>query len=321
MAQARRAFPQAPSPFIDLSTGINPIAYPLPPLDEAAWTRLPEPEAVARLQAVAAAAYGVDDPDMVVAAPGTQVLIDLLPRLWPQRRVDILGPTYGEHEAAWRRAGARVEVVEHAAALEAAPAAVVVNPNNPDGRRQSRDMLVPLADRLGAQQGLLVVDEAFADLEPPGLSMAGHLPCAGLVVLRSFGKTYGLAGLRLGFALAAPALAAEIRAALGPWAVSGPAIAIGCRALADAGWRQAAAARLAQEGAVLDGLLEDAGMQVAGGTLLFRLGEGAAAPDIHARLGAAGLLVRRFSAQPNWLRFGLPGTPEAWQRLRAALAA
>ena len=318
LAAARRMFPGAPEPFLDLSTGINPHPYPLPDLPEAAFTRLPEPEEAAALEAVAARAYGVADPALVVAAPGTQALIQLLPLLFAQRSVAVLGPTYAEHEAAWQRVGAQVTQAASLAELAAAPAAVLCNPNNPDGRRWPAEAVLAAAPR-----GLLVVDEAFADLEddPPDgpLSLATLLPRPGVVVLRSFGKTYGLAGVRLGFALAAPAAAAILRAALGPWAVSGPAIAAGRAALADAAWRERMRALLAGEAAALDACLATAGLRVIGGTRLFRLAAHDDAAVLFDRLGRAGILVRRFAARPTWLRFGLPGTPEAWARLRAAL--
>ena len=319
IAQARRRFPGAPEPFIDLSTGINPVPYPLPPLPMAAFTRLPEPEALDALQSAAARAYGVADPAMVVASPGTQILIDLLPRLWPMRQVAVVGPTYAEHAASWQRAGATVASVGALEAAADATAIVVVNPNNPDGRGLAPSALLALADRLAARGGLLVVDEAFADFEPQGNSVAACLPHPAVVILRSFGKTYGLAGLRLGFALAAPGRAVAIRAALGPWAVSGPALAIGCQALADIGWRQAAGRRLAVDAARLDLCLRDAGLLVLGGTRLFRLAESPSAAAVFDRLGRAGILARRFDYCPDWLRFGLPGTEAEWTRLRAAL--
>lgn len=316
LAAARRRFPGAPEPFLDLSTGINPHPYPLPDWPHAAFTRLPEPEEVAALEAAAAHAYGVIDPAMVVAAPGTQALIQLLPRLFPQQSVRVLAPTYAEHARAWQAGGAEVTTVTALADLAAAPAAVLCNPNNPDGRRWPASAVLA-----AVPHGLLVVDEAFVDLEEDAqtLSLAPHLPHAGVVALRSFGKTYGLAGLRLGFALAAPARAAVLREALGPWAVSGPAIAAGRVALADARWRAAMRRRLHAEAAELDRCLAEAGLAVIGGTALFRLVAGGRAGELFERLGRAGILVRRFAEQPAWLRFGLPGSAAAGARLRAAL--
>ena len=319
LGEARRLFPDAPEPFLDLSTGINPVAYPLPALEPALFTRLPEPEQAAALEWDAARAYGVAGGAMVAAAPGTQILIDLLARLWPLSPVGVLGPTYSEYARAWARAGGKVECVTDPAALRGAAVAVVCNPNNPDGRRLDRDWLLGLADHLAARGGVLVVDEAFADFEEPALSLAPALSHPALVILRSFGKAYGLAGLRLGFALAAPERARAIREALGPWAVSGPAIAIGRRALGDAAWRGAAAARLARDGRELDTCLTSAGLRVLGGTALFRLAAADNARSVFARLGRAGIFVRRFDDHPGWLRFGVPCQNRDIERIGLAL--
>ena len=309
---ARAMFPTAPEPWIDLSTGINPLPYPVPALRPEVYHRLPEPEEVRQLEAVAARAYGVADPRTVVAAPGTQILISLLPRLLQQDAVAIVGPTYAEHAAAWAAGGSTVRIVDGIDSLGAERARVLCNPNNPDGRRFRDAELAQLAGRLS----LLVVDEAFADLEEAGLSLAPNLP-ANAVVLRSFGKTYGLAGLRLGFAIAAPGSAQRIRTALGPWAVSGVAIEIGKVALADSDWLAGARERGASGASRLDGLLTKAGLQVIGGTRLFRLARTANAMTVFNRLGQAGIFVRRFAAEPTWLRFGVPG--HAWDRIEAAL--
>jgi cobalamin biosynthetic protein CobC len=319
LGEAATLFPDAPLPWLDLSTGINPVPYPVAPLTEEIFARLPEPAAEDALREIAARAYGAADQALVAAAPGTQILIELLPRLFPAARVAVLGPTYGEHANAWRKARARVATVAAVEELDGADVAVLCNPNNPDGRRLAPARLLALAGRLADRGGLLLVDEAFADLEGEGVSVAGALPHPGLIVLRSFGKTFGLAGVRLGFALAAPERVATLRAALGPWAVSGPALELGRRALADRDWLAAAAARLAAETRELDALLASAGLRVVGGTRLFRLAEGADAPKLFERLGSAGIFARRFAERPEWLRFGLPGTPEAWRRLRRAL--
>jgi cobalamin biosynthetic protein CobC len=307
---AHRRHPEAPEPWIDLSTGINPIAYPLPSLPPDSFTRLPEPEQVAALETVAAAAYGARDPAMVVAAPGTQSLIHLLPRLIPARRVAIVGPTYAEHAAAWALAGCAVRDVATLAEATDSDVVVVCNPNNPDGRLHH-----PAA--LATARRPLVVDEAFADLD--GESLVPWLRHDGPVVLRSFGKTYGLAGIRLGFAITTPTLASRIREALGPWAVSGPAVHIGALALADAEWRSSAAARLADDANRLDTMLTGAGCAVVGGTRLFRLASHQDATGLADRLGRAGILVRQFQDRPQWLRFGIPGDEAAWRRLGSAL--
>jgi cobalamin biosynthetic protein CobC len=254
-----------------------------------------------------------------VAAPGTQALIHLLPRLLPRQSVAVLAPTYAEHAAAWALAG---HAVTDAATLEQALSAtvvVVVRPNNPDGQVLGATALLRLASQLAARRGLLVVDEAFADLE--GCSLAPALPHPGLLLLRSFGKTYGLAGVRLGFALGGPALAAALRDALGPWAVSGPALHAGIQALSDESWRQAAATRLASDAARLDACLHQAGCRISGGTRLFRLADHADAAGLADRLAQAGILVRQFAGNTGVLRFGLPALEPDWTRLHDALRA
>ena len=320
LAAARRRFPDAPEPLIDLSTGINPHPYPLPPLPPGLFTRLPEPEALERLAATAARTYGAAA-DEVVAAPGTQSLLAPVFALVAPGHAAIHGPTYAEHARVAALVGHRVEDVTDFAVLEGADLAVVVNPNNPDGRLTSREALLALAQEKRRRGGLVVVDEAFAEVGPPDVSVASEVGRGGLVVLRSFGKFYGLAGLRLGFALAAAPLAARLRATLGPWPVSGPALAAGEAALADATWAEAMRETLARDAARLDHLLTDAGFEIKGGTSLFRLVHAPAAGSLADHLGRAGIVVRRFAEAPMSLRFGLPADEGAWQRLAAALDA
>jgi cobalamin biosynthetic protein CobC len=318
--EVSRCYPDAPTPWIDLSTGINPIAYPVPSPTAETWARLPTRSDEQRLLAAAAARYGVRVPASVVAAPGTQALLQIIPRLRVSGTVAVLGPTYEEHAQCWRRANHRVRLVDDVHGLEDADVAVVVNPNNPTGRIVPRETLVALASRLDRRDGLLVVDEAFADMLAPDVSLAPELPPATLV-LRSFGKTYGLAGLRLGFAIGNTELAGRLRGELGPWAVSGPAIAIGTAALADDDWLNDARERLIADSRRLNALLIAACCRIVGSTTLFLLAEHASAQAIAERLARHGIHVRRFPYNATWLRFGLPGNEADWRRLEAALAA
>ena len=308
LGEVIQRFPHAPRPWIDLSTGINPVPYPVPPLSEAAWTRLPSRTAEEALLEAAMARYGVPSKSMIVAAPGTQALIQLLPRLLPPSRVAIVGPTYAEHQACWSRAGHEVRIVP---ALEDSDVVVVVNPNNPTGRLFS-------PTDLGKIAGFVVADESFIDFLPREMSFISQLRSR-VVVLRSFGKTYGLAGVRLGFAIASPEFAPRIREELGPWAVPGPALEIGRRALNDGAWLRATRERLVADTARLDGLLRQAGFEVLGGTLLFRRVRHPSAPIFVQRLGQQGIHVRAFPDAPDQLRFGLPAGDAAFGRLAAAL--
>jgi cobalamin biosynthetic protein CobC len=316
---ARRQFPDAPQPWIDLSTGINPDAYPLPPLEPEAWARLPQPSAEAALLRAAAHRYGTADAGMVVAGAGTQAILQVLPRLVASTRVAVLGPTYAEHALAWRHQDHEVVEIEDLAAIGPSRVVVVVNPNNPTGHIVPAAELRALAQDLAMRGGLLVVDEAFADFVPTEVSLIPDLPPA-TVVLRSFGKAYGLAGMRLGFAVAHEPMASKLRDALGPWAVSGPALAIGARALDDELWLARTRKALEMSGARLDQLLAGAGFDIIGATPLFRLTSYTHAAQMAHALGRRGILVRRFVEHPTWLRFGIPGSDGAWLRLEDALA-
>jgi len=316
---ARLAFPDAPEPWIDLSTGINPISYPIPNLSAASWTRLPEENAVFALETIAKAAYGARRVESVVAAPGTQVLIERLPSLFPAQRVGILGFTYTEHATCWRKAGALVETVERVADLAGYDVAIIVNPNNPDGRYVSVNELLTLAGEMAARGGRLIVDEAFVDVLYEGASLAPYLPERGAIILRSFGKTYGLAGVRLGFAIAGLEDAELIRQAIGLWAVSGLAIEVGSKALDDRAWLDATRESLITKAVRLDTMLRQIGLTVEGGTPLYRLVSSDRAADYFRRFAESGILVRAFKDRPNWLRLGLPGDADEWALLEKRL--
>lgn len=315
-----RQFPHAERPWVDLSTGINPWAYPVPPSLPDDLTALPDEDRLQALHQIASSAYGAPGGEYVAACAGTQALIGVLPWLWPQSEIAIVEPTYAEHAACWQAAGASVRSVAHVEQLFSASAGVICTPNNPDGRVVERDTLRALADHMAARGGVLVVDEAFADLhDAPGA--ASLLPHPALIVLRSFGKAYGLAGIRLGFALASCQRIARLRQVMGPWPVSGQALRVGAAALDDTPWRAQMRQATGQAAGRMDHVLRDAGMEIVGGTTLFRLARTPKAAEIFQRLGQKGIMVRSFSSQPTWLRFGLPRDEEQWRRLMAALLA
>ena len=306
----------AAATWIDLSTGINPRPYPLPELPPDLWAKLPKNSQLEALEAAAAKAYGTAAICLTVA--GAQAAIQMIPHLSPRGRARVVSPTYNEHAAALRNAGWRVDVCETLEGLSGADLAVVVNPNNPDGRRYPPAELLELRGSVG----LLVVDESFADTEPASsLSPLLSRETDGIIVLRSFGKFFGLAGLRLGFVLAGGRLADRLRALVGPWPVSGPAIAVGRKAFEDARWQDASIARLREEAGRLDDLARMAGWALVGGTPLFRTydtGDAARAKD---RLARVRIWSRSFPYSDSWLRLGFPGPPAHWARLERALAA
>lgn len=295
---ARARHGGAAAEWLDLSTGINPEAYPLPVLPSEIWARLPDRDAAAALEAAARTFWRVPRAAAVLAAPGASALIARLPRLLPPGRVEIPGPTYNEHAASFRAAG-----------WEEGPggARVVVHPNNPDGRLHSA------AAAEAGSGALTVIDESFCDVLPEA-SLIALSARPGTLVLKSFGKFWGLAGVRLGFAIGDPVLIAGLGEALGPWPVSGPALAIGRAALSDEGWAARTRARLGHDAARLDGILTARGARVAGGTPLFRLYEVEDARAWQERLARARIWSRIFPYSDRWLRLGLP-PGDGWARL------
>ncbi len=314
-------FPDAPEPFIDLSTGINPYSYPLPQIPPDCFSRLPDQAAVGRLAAIAARSYGAAAEDYVVLAPGTQMLLPQVAMLVAPGRAAILSPTYAEHLRAAVLAGHHANEVRDVDQLRSADLAIIVNPNNPDGRIVPKAEILDIARDLRRHDGILVVDEAFADVAPSGISLAGNVDSGNIVVLRSFGKFFGLAGLRLGFAITAPSLANRLDQMLGPWAVSGPAIFVGEKALADTFWKDQTLKCLADAAQRLDLLLAGSELEILGGTALYRLTRSSRAQELFNYLGRSGILIRPFAEDSTWLRWGLPPNETAWQRLNAALSA
>lgn len=306
--------------WLDLSTGINPWLYPVPPVPDSAWHRLPEDED--GLEAAARAYFGAQH---LLPLPGSQAAIQTLPKLLPPGRAAVLAPSYAEHAAAWVKAEwavtpfppARLETVaaEH-------NVVVVVNPNNPTGERITARRLRAAARALAKRGGLLVVDEAFADADPRDslADLAGTKTAPNVVVLRSLGKFFGLAGARVGFAIARPELLDALAEAIGPWAVSGPARAVATAALQDRLWQADMGRGLAAASSRLETLLQVT-LGDNTGTPLFRWLPHPRADWVHEELARRGILVRLFLEVDgsSSLRFGLPGSEAEWQRLAAAL--
>ncbi|RKT47276.1 threonine-phosphate decarboxylase CobD [Thiocapsa rosea] len=305
--------------WLDLSTGINPDGWPVPEVPGTAWARLPEEDD--GLEETAALCYGA--PGLLPVA-GSQAAIQALPDLRMPGRVGVPTVGYQEHAQAWQRAGHTLVRLadgapggDHGAGLDDLDVLVVINPNNPTGRRWSVSTLLDWHARLAARGGWLLVDEAFMDTTPRD-SLAPYTDRPGLIVLRSLGKFYGLAGVRVGFVLATADLRVALHARLGPWALSGPARHVARLALTDSPWQEATRASLRRASARLAGLLSDDGLVPTGGTELFQWVCTLEAPAIQDRLARQGILVRRFDA-PSSLRFGLPGDEAGWARLKSGL--
>lgn len=312
-------FPSAPLPWIDLSTGINPWSWPVDRVDPDPFHRLPTHGDMKRCRTAMAKAFAAPASALTLV-PGTEIAIRLLPHALAARRVAVLSPSYGDHAETWSAAGTElVSTADPLGHVDDADIVVLCNPNNPDGRCFDVGALSNARERLARRGGWLIVDEAYADLDP-ARSLAPLAGSPGLVVLRSTGKFFGLPGLRLGAVLGPPTLAAALECLLGVWRVSGPALAIGTRAYADIEWQESMRRQLTAARARLDALLEAGGERVAGGTDLFRYVE---VNDAHAtwrKLCEHGIYTRRFDWARSHLRIGLPGTPEAEARLASALS-
>jgi len=295
-------FGGARSHWMDLSTGINPHPYPLPEFAAADWGALPDAAALADLEQAARSFWNVPEEAAILAAPGASALIAALPALAEPRWVQITKPTYNEHAAAFEARGWIIRVDGPAEAR------VAVHPNNPDGRMWCEEQL---------NSPLTIIDESFCDI-CPGESLIRLAARPGVVVLKSFGKFWGLAGLRLGFAIGDPELIKELATWQGPWAVSGPALRTGALALRDHAWADASRSRLNQDAARLDELVLAKGASLAGGTGLFRLYNVDDAAAWQERLARARIWSRIFPYSKTYLRLGLPPA-DGWDRLEAAL--
>ncbi|MEO1637629.1 MAG: threonine-phosphate decarboxylase [Pseudomonadota bacterium] len=290
----------ARSDWLDLSTGINPVPYPIPDIPADAWTALPDRAAFDRLHDLARAFWEVPEEAGIIAAAGASAIIAALPHVLPKGAVHIPGPTYNEHAAAFAAA-------DWALGQDPSHTLVAVHPNNPDGRLWHAPDLTAT---------YVVIDESFCDVAPEA-SLIAEAAKPGRIILKSFGKFWGLAGLRLGFAIGDPDIIADLKEALGPWQVSGPALTIGAEALSDPYWADETRHHLNTDSARLDKLMQKSGAEVVGGTPLFRLyrvQDAAAAQDHLARHK---VWSRIFPYANDWLRLGLPA-PDRWDQLEAA---
>lgn len=302
--------------WLDLSTGINSQGWPVPTVPADIWRRLPETND--GLHRVAADYYGSDQ---LLSVAGSQAVIQALPALRPPCRVGVLNPSYAEHAHAWRRWGHQVEVLPSEAIPETVnrlDVLVVINPNNPTGMRFDPDILLDWHKHLAERGGWLVVDEAFMDATPQA-SIVAYAGLPGLVILRSLGKFFGLAGARIGFAFAEAEWRARLQEYLGPWTVNGPGRWVAAQALADFAWQEGARARLRRDSDRLTALLGRQGLTVAGGTALFQWSTQPDAEFFQDALARRGILVRRFNDPPS-LRLGLPSREADWRRLELAMA-
>jgi len=327
LGAARLNNPHSPEPWIDLSTGINPISYPwlarLPrEILEEASARLPQKSAENACAKAWTTSLQVKNPDEWLLVPGSQAMINLLPTLFPHHQAIICDPCYGEYERVWHRAGAHAQKIRPDNLMSLAhnrPSVVILtNPNNPDGHIWPKDSLINLAKKLATTGGSLVIDEAYGELLD-GPSLANMILPDNVVILRSFGKFFGLAGLRLGMVRLNNRHRRKIISHLGPWTINGLALAVATYALKDKSWIYTTRQRLSADMADLHHGLKAAGLILVGGTDLFCLTRHVNVPVLYDTLLSNGILVRKFPERPNYLRFGLPRDVDQLNRLKEAL--
>ena len=303
--------------WLDLSSGLAPWPFPVPDIPLRAWARLPETDD--GLEQAACDYYGTLQ---ALPVAGSQMAIQLLPRLRRAGKVGVLSPCYAEHAEAWRRNGYIVrEVLEQEVDffVDSLDVLVVVNPNNPTGLNLTPARLLDWHSRLAPRGGWLVVDEAFMD-NTPHLSVAPFAHQVGLIVLRSFGKFFGLAGVRLGFVLAERRLLKLLAEQVGPWAVSGPTRVLGQACLRDTEGHTRQRLRTDEASARLATLLTQYGLEPQGGCALFQWLSTERAELLHDFMARRGILLRLFTHNSS-LRFGLPGDEADWTRLAQAFEA
>lgn len=292
-----------PDDWMDLSTGINPFSYPIPQLSDRAWTALPTRAEMNNLTECARKYYNTLSD--IVALPGAQSAIQLLPDLRPKGSMKIIGPTYNEYENIFSKRNWYVDIVSDLDALKGADIAVVVNPNNPDGKIYSAHDLMKITD----QVGILIVDESFMDMTPQN-SLANHSNHSKLLILRSFGKFFGLAGVRLGFAIGAADLCDQLRARIGPWPISGQAIEVATHAFENSAWISDTKQKLQQLTEKMDKIIP---WKLIGGTNLFRLYRVPDAYEMQSRLAQRHIWIRSFRWRNDCVRIGLTADLPSFQ--------
>lgn len=306
--------------WLDLSTGLNPSAWPVPAIPTSVWQALPEDND--GLQTAACQYYGCE---YCLPVAGSQAAIQTLPNLRSFSKVGVISPTYAEHEYNWKQAGHKVipfsveEVDEH---IEELDVLVVINPNNPTGKIIKSNVLLNWHQQLSTRGGWLIVDEAFIDVTPEkSLISTGIKP--GLIILRSMGKFFGLAGIRCGFVISDRELLQRVTNKLGPWQLTGPTRFIAKQALLDKAWQVRSCEELSNASVRLSQLLKEHGLSPEGGTAFFQWLNHAKAKEIYEACARKGILTRYFEAGENnklpSVRFGLPYQDKQWQRLTQVL--
>ncbi|MFT6098855.1 MAG: cobalamin biosynthetic protein CobC [Arenicella sp.] len=328
--------------WLDLSTGISPWNYPIPQFESSTWRTLPSPET--QLIAAASAYYRCLVCDIAVT-PGSQLAIRLIPQLLNTAlgkkmhavAIPLIG--YQEHANSWQLANHKVIRYRNFDELDTLVSdnlvsdVVVINPNNPSAERLSAAGLEKISSMLS---GLLIVDEAFSDLEVDYNQHSSLKPLHhndNVIVLKSIGKFFGLAGARVGFAVGTHPIVHQLQTLLSPWSVAGPSMEVATLALNDRQWQRSQIKRIklhAEQQRLAMAVIKqnEPNCRIMDQSLFFSVfGENDRIVGLHEHLARMKIWARLgdpyvdpfvdHSEQLNWLRLSLAG--DQLDRLSAAL--
>jgi len=302
--------------WLDLSTGINPNGWPIPAIPAECWQRLPESD-----DGLIDAAKSYYQCQSILPVAGSQAAIQGLPLLRNKSTVGVLSLAYAEHGYSWKKAGH--EVIELSVTtinnqLHKLDVLILINPNNPTAQRFTKTQLLDWHQQLKQRNGWLIIDEAFIDSTPEH-SLSSYPVNDGLIILRSIGKFFGLAGIRCGFVIANHHILKQLDELLGPWTISNPSRYIATAALLDLNWQNKIQSDLKNQSNRLALLLQNNGFEIIAQTDLFHWIQTDNAEHIHNTLAEQGILTRLFH-NPLSLRFGLPKNEPQWVYLNQVLS-
>ena len=330
LQQASEIYGVSMDAWLDMSTGISPWSYPVDDLPSNVWRDLPPSND--ELIATAKKYYQIDEQNVVVS-PGSQLSIRLLPQLFAKSKVALPVLGYQEHALSWKLAGHQLcfyqNVEELIQLIEDGKVdhAVVINPNNPSCEKTTKEKLSYISNSI---KGVLLVDEAFMDfyqtapsqIPESSFGSAISLNAENVIVVRSIGKFFGLAGLRLGFVIGLHPVLQKLQTLFQPWAINHASMLISRQALADTQWQEQQRLKIKAGAKQLEPLLfslcQDFQELRIENTALFCsvFAQSIDVQKLHKQLAMLGVWTRMSNPDDKqaWLRFGLVGDMESFKQ-------
>ena len=291
------------SEWIDLSTGINPNSYPIPKLSISDWRSLPTKTEIKDLESIIKSKQKISSE--IIMVPGAQMAINFLPFLLKGEgtEVRILTPTYNEYNYCFTNTGFKVNSCQKFNQLFNSDIAIIVNPNNPDGKIYEINELFELSKSVK----ILIVDESFIDsVECDSIVNQLNEDVSNIIVIRSFGKFFGLAGLRLGYVFSGKEIIRKFKRFFGPWQISKMSVKIATIAFSDDVWIKKTKNNLNEKANAIDNLMKKINWKITGGTNLFRLYSTSNSDLAQKLLAEKFIWSRKFSYSKKWIRLGIP---------------